>query len=389
MDDKVTIKYSLLLPLVFMLLGCATTSSPLQLAKYQTNLAYQYPPISIFFDDISPELANECRHFNDSSALNHCRVNAFEPELFWQSFEKTNLFNQVNFAGSDDPYQVVIATATLDGETAQELSQSVLSGASLLLIPMENKQLVKAEVSIYWKNLKLRQYQYELAHVKKTSLFNDARQTDADFSDRLISHIIADAQQDELFSAKFLRHHLSASDYEKNLTLPPTIAGFELAQRLVHNDPLYGSLSTYASQAHHNDKIDIFVYPIRQVLLEDQDSVLAKEMQYLKREIRMFAEQLQWQELNFAKASKLVIDGDAKQIKGLSFEATYLQDFGEVNYSSTYLFMMQDKFIKVRATFPKRYLDEHISQAITAIKVPQESLFMAQLRASQRSKSLD
>ena len=356
-------------------------------AEYATDVITKYPVASIFSNAPTAELKRACHEFNEQSALNHCNINTINVDYYWQSFEKMKLFNKVLLADQTSVYKIAIATTSMDSETAGELSQAAFSGATLLLVPITLGKEVHSEVSIYWKDIKLKQYNYQLPHIAKVSLFNKINEADELFANSLTSHIIADVQNDKLFSPQYLVNFLNSSDYEKEAVIPDKISDFSLVNKSIFNEPLLGLMSTYLSSKYHNDKIDLFIYPIRSVELSDYEKILKQESDNIKKEIEIVTKEQKWSDLVFSEEKVLEVKSKNGVIKGLYFQGSYKRDLDEEAFTSTYLFMLKDKFIKLRATFPESYLTQHVKKILPNLQVPDESLFMAKLRQRSRKNS--
>jgi len=376
---KISKEIVILTAVLFVLSGCVSTTKTV-IAHYDTSINYHYPEVSIFYDNPSEQLTNKCQLFADGSTFNHCYVNEIDTPLYQRSFEDSKLFKNVLLADESTEYSITIATTNLDRETASELSMAVLSGASLLLLPMINEQNINVEVSIFWKNIEIKQYNYQLAHTAKLSLFNKQKAADQSFANSVVSHIISDIQKDNVLTVSFLTAFLESSDYEKDLITPQKISNFESVEQFLYNNPLLGTVITYANPEFHSDKIDLYVYPIRHVKLDNQAALLARESQNIKTEFDAIAKQLEWTNINFSTIKPLEITGNDYAIKGIYFEGDYQPKLGEKSFTSVYLFKLKDKFVKFRTSFPERYITKYIKEIIPQITVPDESIFMKKLR---------
>lgn len=369
----------ILIPLLVLISGCASTKKTV-IATYDSSINYNYPEISIFYDNPSEILKNECQSFAEESTLNHCYINEIDTPLYKRVFERSKLFENVLLADESTEYSITIATTSLDKETASELSMAALSGASLLLIPMINEQNINVEVSVFWQNIKIKQYDYQLPHISKLSLFNHQQEADQDFANSVVSHIISDIQKDNLLTTSFLTAFLESSDYEKDLVTPHKISNFESVEQFLYNNPLLGTVITYANPNFHSDKIDLYVYPIRQVELSNQAALLIRESQNIKSEFDAVAKQLEWTNIHFSTIKPLEINKKDDSIKGVYFEGDYQEKLGEKAFTSVYLFKLKDKFVKFRASFPERFITNDIKKIVSKIEVPDESTFMRNLR---------
>lgn len=365
--------------------GCASTSSNIQ-AEYDTNTEAKFPELSVFYDDPSQRLRQECLSFDAQSALHYCSENTVDTLYYWKAFEQSNMFDDVSFADKDAEFKVAISTVSLLNETAGDLTNAVVSGASLLLIPMTSESEVRAEVSLYWRDVKLKQFTYQLPHVNTVSLFSDHEKADKDFAASLVSHIIADFQQENVFSSSLIANVLESTDYANDVVFPETISEFEYAGQFAFFDPFLGVMATYLSPEYVNDKIDVFVYPIRSVDLNDSETLLKNEMANVQKEIEYVITKQEWEGLAFSEAQKVVLPHGDMMLDGIHFGGSYFSELGEESFTSVYLFKYKDKFIKFRASFPSQYIGPHIEAVLPKVTVPGESKFMAEARSQERAR---
>lgn len=368
--------------------GCASTDKMVD-AQYDKNNENTLPPLAVFYDSPSEELSKACKSFNDESAFQYCHVNVVEPQYYYQSLADSKMFQEVMFADKEAEYKVAFSTVNLHSEKAAELSNIALSSASLFLIPMTSEQEVRAEVSVYWRNVKIKQYDYQLPYVSKTSLFTQLDEADKRFSQNLASHFIADAQKDNLFSSEYLAQVLQSSDYTASLNVPVTIADFQRVEQYTFRDPFFGTMITYMNPDYLNDKIDLFVYPIRKIDFADHQTALAEESANIRKEIELVIREQAWTDLTFTDVKTMQQSVEGAQIDGLYFSGSYKNELQEEVFTSVFLFAYKDKFVKFRATFPEQFLSDHVAQALTQISVPDESLFMARLRQQSREKQIN
>jgi len=202
--------------LLIIIAGCSTTQTP-PIARYDADVNYQFPTISVYNNQLSKHLQQRCQTFIEESSLNHCQINSIETQLYLNEFSKSKLFEGTYLAKDEVEYSIAIATASLDTETVGDISQAALSGASLLLIPMTNEMTVETQVSVYWRNIKIKQYDYQFPHISSISLFSNAKDADNEFAQRVVSHVIKDLQTDQTLSTRFLTHALKVFTMTKSI----------------------------------------------------------------------------------------------------------------------------------------------------------------------------
>ena len=76
----------------------------------------------------------------------------------------------------------------------------------------------------------------------------------------------------------------------------------------------------------------------------------------------------------------------------LYFENEYIDLVQNTNASKTYVVLLNDKFVKVRHTAIKGYddkkeVDAFVTRLINEVSVPEESVFMANMRKQWRDNS--
>ena len=153
-----------------LLSGCISTP---QMAKYNSNINHKYPPISVFYAEPSQQLKDECVVFSQS-ILQNCLEDQSSRQTYVVALREAQLFEKVFHANDDNPFQVDIAVVDLHAEDASDIAKGALSGASLMLIPLQQSHDVKLEVKVYFYDRIIKQYIYRLPYV-----------TNAFFADRL------------------------------------------------------------------------------------------------------------------------------------------------------------------------------------------------------------
>ncbi|MGI2259936.1 hypothetical protein [Shewanella sp. GXUN23E] len=366
---------------VALLGGCASTKNE-NLKTFDTNLANKYPPLAVFWGRPSASLQQECQAFAASSVMKMCNENLVDVNLFYRSFMASQVFEKVTLGDETSDYNLAISTVHFSDEDAGDIAKGALAGATLLLVPVDMKQHTKAEVTVYWRDWPLKVYHYELPFVHTMQLFTDPMQGQKDYAEALVSHVIADMQQDDIFSHRFMVDNFHTSDYEKELVYPEQLAGFEYAEHMIYNDPFLGAAVRYVEPELRNEVLDVFVYPARFVDLVDVPEVLAKEARNVQREIEYVAKQNKWQALELEE----IVPINAGGLAGVYFDGSYTVDLDLPEYTSTFLFLKEDKFIKIRANFPGKHVKEQVLASLAQFTAPKESDFMKEVRlkSSQR-----
>lgn len=362
---------------LLLLAGCAT--APKNLANFNKNNKQVYPPIGFFITKPSVKLQQECLSFDEASVMQHCRVNEMSAVLYWQQLKESGLFEQVRFAEEGTDYQVLISTANMATETVADITKAALAGATLMLMPWQIEQPVKAEVSLLWRDLLIKRFEYQLNFSHTASLFHQPDAGEKNFAQTLISHFLKDAEQDNIFSGAYLLAALNDSDYITNLQVPDAVEGFVLAGRYIYNDPFFGAQVRYVNEQFHNDYVDVFVYPIKSKDYQHGAALLQTEVNNSRKEMQQYYQQ-QKLALTLEDSQPISWQTDSAPFNGWYFAGELDIGTDEPQPTSTYLFISGDKFIKLRCTFPPTYAEQLVKTLLPQITVPGESVFMTQVR---------
>ncbi len=382
--------FTLLSAALAFLSGCATTSD-MTLADYEREPAYKFPTTAVFYQRPSDEFLQACRRFDGQSMLHHCQVNEIPLKALQREMQASQVFEAVNYADSEADYQALVTTAIYNQEEGSELANAVVSGGSLGLVPMKNRVIIKADVALSWNGILVKRYAYELPFASNISLFNLTHDVASDMARSVVSHMIRDFQQDQLYSYAALQPAIQSSDYTLELDLPNHAAMFIREDTVQLPDPFQGVQARYSHEQFSFDYVDIFVYPIPTWQWPNQAEVLQREALYVRRELAYIAEQSGVSDLalNDDQVTTIISKGDNTSL--LSFEGRFSIN-GENYVTRTYLAMQEDKFIKARASFvetgsPLADTDQFFSELINNMSVPKESRFMNQVRRSWQERA--
>ncbi|MDN3651624.1 hypothetical protein QWY77_02420 [Thalassotalea ponticola] len=351
------------------------------------------PPISLFAARPSDALQHECDQFAQSSVLNHCQYAPVDWAHYLNSFQRANKFQQVYPRDSNIEYQLEIAAAGFYQETVEDIGKAALAGATLMLLPIDMQSQIHVEMNLYWRNQKLVSQRYELPHNNTVSLFHSPEQGNTQFADSVVSRFLNDAQQHQWFGPQFLAAKLQSSNYQDDFTLGEQIDQFAASYKYIYRNPLLGATMRYNHQQFVADYVDVFVYPIREISWHNSQQVLNKEIANVQAEIeRYISEHTEQPTLAFnAEQTQFIsldLDTQPTPIQGAYFDGVISEAGKEDIFSSTYLFIVKDKFVKFRASFPASFLRGFVEQALAQISIPNESKFMATLRQQEHDKRL-
>lgn len=182
--------------------------------------------------------------------------------------------------------------------------------------------------------------------------------------------------QTDAFESYTLYKALGASDYINELSLPRNIGDFALSKQHLNADPFEGMLSRYIHKDFDLAVLDIYVYPLLEMQIEEQLRMsLSKEQADIKSiSIALGEDALEMSEIKR-------VDALSKQfgVDVFAFEAK-LETAFEPLFVSQYAYVKEDKIVRFSANVPMYVTDSLIPQAIGEISVPMVSTFMQQLR---------
>ena len=355
-----------------------------------------YPPISLFYKHLSDSLDHECRTFSEQSLLHHCVSNPFELRMLQQDLQHTGKFRDVLLADAEAQYQVHTSIAVLDQESGGELGNAALSGATLMILPLVMQKTLRAEIAVTWHQLPIKRYEYTVPFEYSASLFTPASSYDRKLTNLVSERLLADLQQENIFSGAYLMAALQASDYEHDLSVPDAVDEYFLDERHILNNPFHGAVLTFQHKQFAFDRAEVFVYPIRSTEWQDTANISAREAEILRTELQQMAHQGQIQDLKLDAVQPLRWQlGDGKQYSGVYYNGSLTDLDGQNGRTATYIFTKGDKFVRVRAVFPMQEdsfavqnPDDFVKALLKNIQPPAESVFMARLRQQRRQDGI-
>ena len=391
-------KYRLLLVLVSLLAGCATTNQ-LTLASYNYDNAPLLPELSVFSARPDTSFASECEEFDAKSMLHHCEINSLELNYLYSQLKEPGIFREVSYANRDTPYRLVFTTAFYNLEDGSELGSAVVAGATLMLMPLVMEVELKVDVRLLWHDYELKRYQYTLPMEMRASLLSMEQDHDRDAAKTIISHLLSDLQDTEVFTPQYLAREIQATNYTA-LVVPDNAGMYRRQGSHVYESPFLGASFRYLNQRQSVDHADIYIYPIRSAHWRDYDAVLENEAANIRKDIEYMQTTGEYFGLKFSDTTKLLYPDaqGSSSVPWLSFEAEYADSLENLYVSRTYITISKDKFIKVRQTElagenvdadsqgQQQEIPEFLKQWLGAINIPDESVFMAKVRKGWRDK---
>jgi len=386
---KKTALYCSLLLIFLVVSGCAATNK-FSVAEYEQTMDAKFPPVALFSKIPDAELKERCETANRESLLRRCNLNSIDYSEVYRELGVSGLFESVHMANDDVPYQLLISSAVYDKTGAAELGQAAIAGATLMLAPLSTSWEIHIDAVLTWHGQLIRQYQYAIPFTESINLFTRPESGRRDKAKAIVSHLIADFQEDDAFSPETLYTTLEASDYGEQLALPEVVGEYLYSPLVLFPHPFHGAQARYEHRQFQFDFVDVFVYPIPSWEWEDGKGTLARESLRIRKEMEYVQKEGQWEDLDLANDAWEYWRRGDDTVPVLALSGAFsTAGEGERYRTYTYLFMQKDKFIKVRASFTGEGRSEKDVEAfaralLAGVGVPDESPFMARVRKNWR-----
>ena len=385
------LKLVAVLALLHVLGGCSTTNQ-FVMAEYDEQPAEALPPMAVFYLRPSEEVTAACQAYDDKSMLHHCVINEFDLSYLATELADTQLFESIAYADDQYNYQLLVTTSAYNVEDSKELGSAVIAGATLMLAPISFSFDIRVDAVLTWNGAALKEYRFELPFTQKSSLLNMDQDAEADFAKSLASHFIQKFQQDDVFQPRLVYQKLEASNYEEQLFLPDQIGAYLEAEGQLYHHPFLGVQIRYIQPQFQFSRADIFVYPIRNSDWSNQQEILEAEADNFRKELALMEKEDYLQDLDIGEISFQQWDNDGQVLPVAVVKSDYVEQQRPYR-SFMYLFIQQDKFIKVRASHQQGAIadadvEAFVKRLSAGIRVPAESLFMARLRKNWRDEAL-
>ena len=377
-------KFFLMAALSIIMAGCAITNQ-YEVAEYEPLTEHRLPEISLFYKKASEGFYKECEDFNRSSTQKHCEINNVDLRSIRDAFQETELFERATLADQTADYKLLITTATYTHNTAEDGTSAYLAGATLLMAPISITQTIKLDVSLEWLGLEVDRRQIDIPFTRKISLLSLNQDTQQDIATSVSSHLLKHFQEEDVFSATLIAGRLESADYNIQLELPETLAPYIRDETHIYHHPLHGAQARYIHEVFDFEVMDVFIYPIRQTDWSDQRHSLSTEAQHFREELMVLQGEGEISNLKFQDEQYHLWSIGDHNLTVIHLPVEFKT--GEnINYTShCYIFIKNDQFIKIRSSFSENTGEapdvETFTKGIAStIKVPEESVFMAQLR---------
>ncbi len=341
-----------------------------------------HPPIALTVGAASAEEQRSCIAFNASGPGSHCSFTGVVPEALMASLLQSDRFASVSLSTRETPHVLTLAATTYMGESLGSVLGAGLSGATLNLLPVKQKKVVRIEADLRWRGLPLRTLDYEFPVVERMHLFqhDDGR---AEMHRQLAEALLAEFDAEGLLTPEYLFAALDVSNYKRDLKVPQEIVGLPYRGRRIFPDPFLGVGIAYGRESR-DARVNVFVYPIAKADWFDEQALVRQQAAEAVAEMRMVAEH-NGSELNLSGDLEILnLDARAHSVPVAVQRGNLVGAQGQQSKTMLCLFRRGDKFVKIRATDVGEL---PLALLVDTIEVPPESGFMALLRAGARERS--
>ncbi len=378
---------------VMLLAGCATQNQYTQVAPPAVAGQPSLPAIEVFNDRPSVVMRQQCKAFDQQSVLHHCQLNRINAQDVQRA-----LFKSEQFAPNEDTrftpdYTLQLATAKYLQEDMEGFGNALVSGLSLMLIPLHQTFTLKAEATLRWRGQLLDTFEVEAPFTQSVNLANQQLDLHAQMAEAIGAALLTELQTRALFTPEFLAQQIKASDYQRDLVVPEQVGNYQLEQRLWLQHPLQGSYLTFVDKDFQFDQFNLSVYPIRRADWHDTYAALDMEAVNLQTDMTQTAKEYN-AALNFQPRAQLTWPTDNGSLLVMQLAAKHHSDEGEPLNTRIFLFVKEDKVVVASSTLagenpPLEAFEMAAQQLARELVVPVESPFMAALRQEWRDKSID
>jgi len=336
------------------------TTAPLDIPEFNNSSA-KLPAVSLFRLKAPAQFSASCNDYQARSPSHRCELQTLAYDRLQQALAATGQFEAVALADDDNAYSLVLASAARRQTGAATLTMEVVA-------------------DVYWFDQKLQRFSYQLA------IPAAGNPQPAGLYDSVAAHLVRDLQNNATLSKETLHRALQSSRYQHELKAAPLIGAFAYRGMQVLHNPAYGASMRYEHTEYNGAYLDVFVYPILDWRFTEPER-LNEEVQALRRDLNNLDEQGLWQALRLNDTRELPGTDSASRI--VSFDGEYRSNEGQLLATTAHLYRQGDKFVKIRASFPKyapvRSTVEAFVRALPdSLEVPGESPFMARLREDWR-----
>ena len=350
-----------------------------------------WPPISVFRLKSPVALREACEAFNARFGQSQCSVNPLAYDKIHGAINASGSFATVSQGQKDEAYALAIAS---------------------ILYPASATHAARVDVvaEVYWYDQKLAVLEYQLPYLESdiTPPPNEhpgkkPATKNRDIYARLATALIKNFDQQDIFSKATLHQTLQSSNYEETLSVEPTIGEFTHRQMTVLRNPAYGASLRYEHNVYHDAYLDVFIYPVLEWAYEEP-SLLNEELSKIRDDLHKLEQQGLWQKLSLGPTAETMLlptrspqpqqPLDPSSTRVLGFAGEYRDQQAQLFSTTTHLYRAGDKFVKVRASFPKFAPVESAVGAFVrdlqrTLEVPDASPFMDRLRQAWEARAVN
>ncbi|UTA47071.1 hypothetical protein L1F30_12970 [Simiduia sp. 21SJ11W-1] len=379
-----------LLLVAALLAGCATKNQYTPIAQAPAFEAGNLPPIAVFTQHPSNALRKACSEFTQQSLMHHCRLNTVSGEKIQQALYKSGQFSAQDEPQYTPDYTLQLATARYHEEKVEDLGNAVVSGLSLMLVPLLQTFEFHTEVNLRWRGQLLDTFSVTAPFTQSVNLANPQTKFFQQTAEAVAAALLAELSARNSFSPEFLAEKLQSTHYGRDLQLPQSAGNYLLDERLWLRHPLQGTVVNFIHKDFQFDQFTLSIYPLRRLDWHDTEAAIAYEANALQADIQATAAAHNT-EVSFDTPAHLTWKIRNTKVPVIYLTGKHTGPEGEQLTSRIYILAQQDKALLASSTLegenPPLAGFEQAVQALTAeLQVPPESPFMAGLRTELRKQ---
>jgi hypothetical protein len=357
-----------------LLAGCATP--PLEPAIPEFQVLRKFDGVAVFSLKPNEDLKVACSAAAQTKKGSiqpaqdtACLVNDIAMNDLAQALRDTGAFGVVDIGGMEQDFGIAIGTSLSPRRPTS------IRVTSLLL----------------WRGQQIDELNYELpyAALMRKRGGNDPSQ----LARSITAHIVHDVITEGAFTPERVHQALGSSDYENAMIAPAELSSFTKYSLHKFVDPMLGIAVRYRHFNPQSGHIDLFVYPIRATQWQDAQAILADESVSVRQDLMRMKDQGVHQLVRLNDDEFLNWPGPFGNVDLLYFDGEIANADFQPFDTSTYIYLRQDKLVKVRATRPRNApsatdsgqsmqesVEEFVMQLLPSLQVPAESVYMRQIR---------
>lgn len=187
---------------------------------------------------------------------------------------------------------------------------------------------------------------------------------------------------------------INSTNYATDLVAPETAGPLVFYKREIFEDPLLGAMLRYQNPAFPSDKIDVFVYPIRDFDWSDAENTINGELTIAVGDVDKAIEYGAYESRTTEQITDITAMQGDQTLKGKKAEFTLTKKDEASNLSLVYMFIREDKYIKSRVTLENAdgssaMADASVREILKDLVIPPESQYMKDLRAQHKKQVQD